>query len=125
MDDENHYRPLPEGLLIEESRIEGQGLFTDRFIHRNTNLGLCNIETMSCPPMLVRTPLGGFINHSDEPNCMRVQKDNRWNLVTITNILPGEELTLCYTMYKPDDVKRPIEWDNYDEWLEKVYKGKK
>jgi SET domain-containing protein len=74
---------------------------------------------MSCPPLLVRTPLGGFINHSDEPNCMRVQKDNRWNLLTIANILPGEELTLRYTMYKP----RPIDLDDYGDHIKKVFKG--
>ena len=123
MKEENPYRPLPEGLFIEESKIEGQGLFTDRFIHRNTDLGLCHIEIMSCPPMLIRTPLGGFVNHSDEPNCMRVQKDNRWNLVTIANILPGEELTLCYTMYKPEP--RPVDLEDYGSYMKKVFKGEK
>ena len=73
--------------------------------------------------MLIRTPLGGFVNHSDEPNCMRVQKDNRWNLVTIANILPGEELTLCYTMYKPEP--RPVDLEDYGSYMKKVFKGEK
>ena len=73
--------------------------------------------------MLVRTPLGGFVNHSEKPNCMRVQKDNRWNLITIANILPGEELTLCYTMYKPE--LRPVDLEDYGSHIKKVFKGEK
>ena len=96
MDEENHYRPLPEGLFIEESRIEGQGLFTDRFIHRNTDLGLCHIETMSCPPMLVRTPLGGFINHSDDPNSYIATNKGDRILHTIKPVKAGEEITVYY-----------------------------
>ena len=63
---------------------------------------------------LYRTPLGGFINHSDNPNCIKTSSlkttklpDEKkgpkyvvWNLVTIEDIEPGEELTVCYTFYK-------------------------
>jgi len=52
---------------------------------------------------------------------MRVQKDNRWNLITIANILPGEELTLCYTMYKPET--RPVDLEDYGAHIKKVFKG--
>jgi SET domain-containing protein len=60
---------------------------------------------------IIRTPLGGFINHSDEPNCEKVKlrftsedkqpayNFNKWNLVTIKDIKEGEELTLKYTFY--------------------------
>ena len=30
------------------------------------------------------------------------KKDNEWHLVTISNVLPGEELTLTYSMYNPE-----------------------
>ena len=101
---ENHYKPLPDGLFIEESNIDGQGLFTDKFIHRNTDLGVSHIEmrTYDMDSIIIRTPLGGFINHSPTPNCIRIQKDNEWRLVTISNVLPGEELTLTYSMYNPE-----------------------
>ena len=105
----NQYKPLPNGLFIEESTIEesnidGQGLFTEKFIHRNTDLGVCHIEmrTYDMDSIIIRTPLGGFINHSSTPNCMRIQKDNAWHLVTMGNVLPGEELTLTYSMYNPE-----------------------
>jgi len=58
---------------------------------------------------LIRTPLGGFLNHSEDPNCEKAKLKftndknflfNKWNLVTIKDIKEGEELTLTYTFYK-------------------------
>ena len=51
-------------------------------------------------------PLGGFINHSEEPNCHRTQVRikpgfDKWTITVIKNIKAGEELTLKYTMYVP------------------------
>jgi len=45
--------------------------------------------------------LGGFLNHSDEPNCKRIELDNKWYLETTKDINKNEELTLAYTMYNP------------------------
>ena len=50
---------------------------------------------------IFRTPLGGFLNHSDEPNCKRIESNNKWYLETTKDINKNEELTLKYTMYKP------------------------
>ena len=71
--------------------------------------------------MIIRTPLGGFINHSDTPNCVKVkslltrqQWNNlidlpndkydhnftKWDLVTLRDIDAGDELTVRYTFYK-------------------------
>ena len=49
----------------------------------------------------IRTPLGGFINHSEEPNCyLALSQDwddyRVYNLVTLEKIESGEELTLDY-----------------------------
>ena len=58
---------------------------------------------------------------------MRVQKDNCWNLVTIANILSGEELTLYYMMYKPGTrpktVELPLDLEDYGAHIKKVFKG--
>ena len=48
---------------------------------------------------LMRTPLGGFINHDDNPNCDKVQKDSRFFLTAIRDIKEGDEITLKYTFY--------------------------
>ena len=64
------YKPLPDGLIIKKSSIEGQGLFTTKFIEKDVKLGLCHIVVND---ELIRTPLGGHINHSDKPNCIKVR----------------------------------------------------
>ena len=123
------YRPLPDNLFIEESLINGQGLFASNDIPSGTDLGVSHVEIEKdkmSPKELIRTPLGGFISPEpiiteviwiDEdttktievsgPNCER--KKNRpdgnkaeWNLVTRKDIKAGEELTLEYNLYKPD-----------------------
>jgi SET domain-containing protein len=48
---------------------------------------------------IIRTPLGGFYNHSETPNCIKYEKDNRFYLKTISDIEEGEELTVKYTLY--------------------------
>ena len=100
------YKPLPDGLIIKKSSIEGQGIFTTKFIEDNIKLGLSHIIVNG---ELIRTPLGGFVNHSDNPNCIKVRgvlglKDveqyNKYFLYTIRDIKAWEELTCKYTFYK-------------------------
>ena len=104
------YKPLPHGLFIDESSIDGQGLYTNVKLAEGTNLGMSHIELGK---LMLRTPMGGFINHSDKPNCVKIESVTRqrvtplydhdftkWDLVTIKNIEAGEELTVQYTFYK-------------------------
>ena len=94
------YKPLSKGLRIEKSKIQGFGLFTLLFLKQGTNLGTSHIKIKD---ELIRTPLGGFVNHSDDPNCIKTKlhTDNyiKYNLVTIKDITGGEELTVKYTFY--------------------------
>ena len=100
MEKEKSYNPLPEGLRIQLSDIEGYGLFTLLFLKQGTNLGISHIKIKD---ELIRTPLGGFVNHSDDPNCVKTKlhTDNyiKYNLVTIKDIAGGDELTVKYTFY--------------------------
>ena len=104
------YKPLPHGLFIDESSIDGQGLYTNVKLAEGTNLGMSHLELGK---LILRTPMGGFINHSDDPNCVKIESVTRqrvtplydhdftkWDLVTIKDIEPGEELTMQYTFYK-------------------------
>ena len=93
----DNYKPLPKNLTIKISEIEGFGIFAIDDIKKQTNLGLSHLIL---DEEIIRTPLGGFINHSDNPNCQKVETDNKFYLHTITNIKNGEELTLKYTFYK-------------------------
>ena len=110
------YKPLPSGLIIKDSDIQGQGVFTTRDLHVGCNLGeshyridTSGVESINQEEnknLLIRTPLGGFINHSEEPNCHRTQIRikpgfDKWIITVIKNITAGEELTLKYTMYVP------------------------
>ena len=103
------YKPLPESLTIKPSKINGIGLFADQKIIQGTNLGMCHLKIGDT---IFRTPLGGFINHANEPNCVKAElrmtdEDTqghkydykKWNLVTTKNIKEGEELTTRYTFY--------------------------
>jgi|TARA_R100001530_G_scaffold83286_1_gene58076 SET domain-containing protein len=103
------YSPLPSSLTVKTSKVNGLGLFAKEAIPEATNLGMSHIKIGET---IIRTPLGGFINHANEPNCIKVelrmtnmddmQKPfgyKKWNLVTIKDIKEGEELTLKYTFY--------------------------
>ena len=98
--EKNMYRPLPESLTIKTSKVNGLGLFALEGIAQGTNLGTSHIKINGD---IIRTPLGGFVNHANESNCVKVElkedQYKRWNLVTIRNIKEGEELTLQYTFY--------------------------
>ena len=112
------YKPLPNSLTIKQSGINGLGLFANEEIAEGTNLGMSHLELGK---LIIRTPLGGFVNHSNTPNCIKVyllltrQEWNHlsdlpnakynldfkiWNLVVIKDIKKGEELTVSYTFYK-------------------------
>ena len=97
------YSPLPEGLTIADSGIAGQGLFTTRKMVAGTELGISHYRIDG---EYIRTPLGGFINHADEPNCERTQVRirpgfDRWNLTVMEDMEEGKELTLKYKLYNP------------------------
>ena len=90
------YRPLPESLTIKSSGIEGLGLFATQHIPANTQLGVSHIIISD---EIIRLPLGGFINHKDNPNCVRIAVGNKSYLHTIKDINVDDELTLKYTIY--------------------------
>ena len=64
------YRPLPEGLTIKQSKIDGLGLHASKSFDAGTKFGESHVLVHSRDRHeWIRTPLGGFINHSDDPNC--------------------------------------------------------
>jgi len=93
------YRPLPKQVTIKKSFIEGLGLFANENLAVNTQLGISHIKDDRFENDYIRTPLGGFVNHSDIPNC-EFYKDNDYiKLRTIRNINQGNELTAEYWLY--------------------------
>jgi hypothetical protein len=95
------YKPLPSYLTIKQSNIEGLGLFTITNIDNNFRIGTTHILDARFPNGYSRTPLGGFFNHSETPNCKVVYDGDFIYLETINEIMAGEELTAKYTFYTP------------------------
>ena len=98
------YKPLPDSLTIKESTIQGLGLFAVERIPADRFLGMGWIKAELAQDGVWRTPLGGFINHSDTPNCVKELKDDPSSLhiflsVGNKDIEAGEELTVKYTLY--------------------------
>ena len=112
------YNPLPDSLTIKTSKVNGLGLFATEGIGQGTDLGICHIELGQ---LIIRTPLGGFINHSNDANCVKVKllltraqwnhradlpkadynvDFKKWDLFTLQDIKEGEELTVKYTFDK-------------------------
>jgi len=112
------YKPLPDSVTIKSSQVNGLGLFATKGIGQGTDLGICHIELGQ---LIIRTPLGGFINHSNDANCVKVKllltraqwnhradlpkadynvDFKKWDLFTLQDIKEGEELTVKYTFYK-------------------------
>ena len=69
------YRPLPNGLTIKNSPIEGLGLFATVDIKNNTFIGVTHIRDEQFENKYIRTPIGGFYNHSNEPTVIRMVSD--------------------------------------------------
>ena len=112
------YRPLPPEVRLGFSNIEGVGVFAKTDIEKGYNFGMSHLKVGE---RLIRTPLGGFLNHSEVPNCYKTKlfftdEDNPkfkmnysiWNLIAIDDIKEGEELTVTYTFYTIKPVERVV-----------------
>ncbi len=94
------YKPLPNFLTIKESNIEGLGLFATSKIEKGKVIGITHIINKAFDNNYIRTPLGGFINHSNNPNCELKESDKVYLILYSTNeIEKDEEITLKYKMY--------------------------
>lgn len=108
------YRPLPDSLTIKESSIDGLGLFAVKHIHLldvrdpyewMTHVFLTINKDNQPIRQLFRTPVGGFINHSINPNCTigkisQVSANDftteKYFLRPLRDIEAGEEITVDY-----------------------------
>ena len=121
------YRPLPKSLTIKDSKIDGLGLFSKTKIKKNSFIGITHVKHDDFQDMYIRTPLGGFYNHSKNPNVTKISSDTLpkydfgqnieikikesledknnnklkyFYLVSLKDIEPGEEILAKYTLYE-------------------------
>tara|TARA_B100000131_G_scaffold202387_1_gene194380 strand:+ start:266 stop:589 length:324 start_codon:yes stop_codon:yes gene_type:complete len=97
------YKPLPEEVTIKNSKIHGLGLFATCDLEENHEFGITHISNSNFQDGYARTPLGGFFNHSEDPNCEAYIWGDFIKLRSIREIKEGEELTASYWLYDIED----------------------
>jgi len=95
-----YYKPLDSRLTIKPSNIEGLGLFAVVDIEVGETLGLSHVYDERFKDQFIRTPLGGFINHSKDPNLEAIIDGDYRYIKTVKDIESGDELTLLYNLYE-------------------------
>ena len=100
---DKHYRPLPPCVEVRKSNSDGHGLFAVEDIPGGSRLGITHLifESEYAKEVgfdTVRTPLGGFINHSDTPNGVLISRGSMRMLYTVVPIPKNNEITIYYTM---------------------------
>ena len=99
------YRPLPACVTITNSTIEGLGLFATENIPVGFEFGISHVLDKRFENGYIRTPLGGFINHSIDPNCeTEVDNDGFVRIKSVAEINIGDEITLRYNLYEVNSV---------------------
>jgi SET domain-containing protein len=101
MSEKNYYKPLPDYLSIKDSGIHGLGLFATEDISKGTYVGVTHIKDSRFQDGYIRTPLGGFFNHSETPNARVVHDDPYIHLEIIEDVKAGDEILAFYTLYDP------------------------
>ena len=83
--------------LLSKIVIEGLGLFTTKDFPAGTDFGETHVFVLSNNRReWVRTPLGGFINHSENPNCYINTESEDRTLYSVRPLKKGEEITVFY-----------------------------
>ena len=102
MRNKDRYYPLPKYLSIGPSDIDGVGLIANDDIPEDIIIGITHIYDPNFQHDYIRTPLGGFLNHSNNPNCELIEDDDDdyKKLKTLRKIEQLEELTVKYKLYK-------------------------
>ena len=97
------YKPLPRQLTIKKSPIEGLGLYATEDIKKNSSRGVTHIRDEQFENKYIRTPVGGFYNHSNEPNVIRMVSD------TLPKLQFGDPIDLKKNIREEKDKKTSLE----------------
>ena len=101
-----NYRPLPPSIIVGSSEIHGSGLIAIDKIEADTFIGISHYVLPGKSGLVIRTPLGGFGNHSQGPNCEKIlfrteDEIKIYGVWTIDEVCIGDELTWHYSLYNP------------------------
>ena len=76
------------------------GLFATEDIPAGLDMGITHVKDERFEDGYIRTPLGGFFNHSDMPNVKAEQSGDFIRLISLRDIKAGEELVAKYWLYQ-------------------------
>ncbi len=93
------FNPLPSNVTVKKSNIHGLGLFAKEKISSQTVLGIAHVKDDRFSHGYIRTPLGGFLNHSNKPNCEAVYFGDFIKIITLIDLTSGVEITVDYTKH--------------------------
>lgn len=104
----SNWRPLPNFITIQKSKIDGLGLFTLVPLKAGTDLGMSHVFDPRFQDHYIRLPLGAFVNHHEIPNCKAVffEEDpvlgeiKHIRIKALSDIQKGEEITIKYVINK-------------------------
>jgi len=68
--------------------------------------GITHVQDDRFEDGYIRTPLGGFFNHSNDPNCEAYVDGEFVRLRSLKPIKRGEEITVKYWLYEVKDEGR-------------------
>ena len=97
------YKPLPKQLTIKESPIEGLGLYAKEDIKKDSFIGVTHVRDEQFENKYIRTPIGGFYNHSNEPNVLRMVSD------TLPKLEFGDNVNSKKNIREEQDEKESLE----------------
>ena len=97
------YKPLPKQLTIKESPIEGLGLYAKADIKKDSFIGVTHVRDEQFENKYIRTPIGGFYNHSNEPNVLRMVSD------TLPKLEFGDNVNSKKNIREEQDEKENLE----------------
>ena len=88
---------------IGDSQIHGKGIIVTDTIEKDEVIGVViHME----PGKITLTEFGSYVNHSYFPNSALLLVKNRYDLVAVKRILPGEEVVADYN-FTPSFLKKP------------------
>jgi hypothetical protein len=100
----SHFTPLSSYLTVGKSKIHGLGIIVISDIEKGVDLGISHIMNDKYKDGLIRTPLGGFINHSDNPNSKYKVEGDNLKIITLRQIKKGEEVFVSYRGWYSDKI---------------------
>ena len=102
MENVKGFNPLPPNCSLKKSNLHGYGVFAEADISKDFDFGVTHVSDNRFPDGYIRTALGSYVNHSNEPNIIGVQHADSYKMIAKRAIKRGEELTVDYADFNYD-----------------------